>query len=134
MEGAGRLFFMASVFYLAVGTFMGLAMAFLRGKWTLRLMPAHVHINLLGWVSMLIFGFAYTFLPALAGRELYSTRLPYVHFVVANIGLPGMAAVWVGSRFPGSRIPPRLVWPFGGLVAASVWIRVFNMAMGMFRG
>src|SRR3989344_2363809 len=65
MEYIGRLFFTASLFYLAVGAAMGFAMAFLRGKWTLRLMPAHTHINLFGWTSMLIFGFAYSHLPQL---------------------------------------------------------------------
>ena len=133
MEGIGRLFFAASLFYLAVGTAMGFAMAFLRGKWTLRLMPAHAHINFFGWISMLIFGFAYSYLPTFAGKTLYSATLPYIHFICSNIGLIGMAGMWIGSRFPNSPVSPKLVWQFGALVILSVWLFIFNIAMTLFQ-
>lgn len=128
-EGAGRYFILASFFYLGIGPLMGFMMAYLRGKWVLRLMPAHAHVNLLGWVSMMIFGFSYTFLPMLAGKELYSDMLPYVHLVLVNAGLVGMAVIWIGSRFPNSPISPVLVWPFGAMVVLSIWIYLFNMIM-----
>jgi hypothetical protein len=41
MEGVGRFFLIASLFYLALGTAMGFTMAFLKGKWTIRLMPPY---------------------------------------------------------------------------------------------
>lgn len=129
MEGAGKLFMIAALFYLAAGTAMGFVMAFLKGKWTLRLMPAHTHVNLYGWVSQLIFGFAYSYLPTFAGRNLYSPTLPYLHFILGNIGLIGMASMFIGSRFPNSPISPKAVWPFGALVVLSAWLFIFNIAM-----
>ena len=132
MDGAGKLFILASLCYLLMGPAMGLVMAYKRGKWVLRLMPSHGHFNLLGWISMMIFGFSYSFLPMMAGKELYSQSLPYVHFFLWNIGLLGMAAVWIGSRFPKSPIKPKFVWPFGLVLYVSIWLYVINIAMTMF--
>ncbi len=132
MKGPGKFFFLASFLYLGIGTTLGFLMAYLRGKWVLRLVPVHTHVNLLGWVSMLIFGFAYTYLPVFAGKKLYSESLPYLHFVLANLGLIGMGAMWFGSRFPKSPISPTWVWPFGGLVVLSSWLFIFNMLMTLF--
>ena len=129
MEGPGKLFIFASFFYLALGPAVGFLMAYMRGKWVLRMLSAHTHINLLGWVSMMIFGFSYTFMPLLAGRDLYSETLPYVHFFLGNTGLIGMISVWIGSRFPKSPVSPALVWPFGLLVIISIWLYIFNMVM-----
>lgn len=132
MEGPGKLFILTSFFYLAAGPAMGFIMAYLRGKWVLRMVSAHTHINLLGWVSMMIFGFSYSFLPILAGKELYSPALAYIHFFLGNTGLVGMAFVWIGSRFPKSPISPNLVWPFGLMVMTSFWLYIFNMVMTLF--
>lgn len=132
MEVISKLFIIASLFYLTVATSMGFVMAFKSGKWVLRLMPAHAHINLLGWISMLIFGFSYYLLPIAAGRPLYSSTLPYFHFALCNIGLLGMASVWIASRFPKSPVQPKHVWPFGASVIASLWIFIFNAAMTLF--
>lgn len=132
MEGAGKFFILASFLYLAFGPLLGFLMAYLRGKWVLRMISAHTHFNLLGWVSMMIFGFSYTFMPLLAGKELYSSKLPYIHFALGNLGLIGMGFVWIGSRFPKSPISPKLVWPFGLLVIISLWLYIFNMIMTLF--
>src|SRR3989338_599131 len=86
-----------------------------------------------GWISMLIFGFAYSYLPTFAGKTLYSATLPYIHFICSNIGLIGMAGMWIGSRFPNSPVSPKLVWPFGALVILSVWLFIFNIAMTLFQ-
>ncbi len=132
MEGVSKFFIIASLFYLVAGTSLGFLMAFKSGKWVLRLMPAHAHINLLGWVSMLIFGFAYYLVPMAAGRPMYSHSLPYVHFALANTGLVGMAVCWVASRFPNSPVSPRFVWPFGLMVVVSLWLFMFNVVMTLF--
>ena len=49
--------------------------------------PAHVHANLLGFVSMMIFGVAYHVLPRFVGHPLHNRRMAVVHWWVANIGL-----------------------------------------------
>ncbi len=132
MPYISRLFLGASLVYLALGTAMGILMAFRRGKWTLRLMPSHAHMNLLGWASGLLFALAYMAVPQAPGRALYSETLPYWHFGLWNAGLAGMAVMWAGARYPKSPVPPGLVVPFGALAVLSVWLFMINMAMTAF--
>lgn len=54
--------------------------------------PAHVHMNLLGFVAMIIFGVGYQILPRMMGYGLYSPRLAIVHWWLANAGLALMVA------------------------------------------
>ncbi len=74
---------------MGLGIFMGIS-----GDYTLA--PAHAHNNLLGWVSMAIFGLYY----AVAG-EVAAKRLAAVHFwlaLVANLVFPlGIGLVITGK-------------------------------------
>ena len=67
-------------------------------------MPIHVHLNLLGWMSMMIYGVAYHILPRFSGRPLWSDRLSVWHIWLANIGLVGMAAGWMISGSSGTNV------------------------------
>src|SRR3972149_1553095 len=40
-------------------------------------MPIHTHFNLLGWMSMMIYGVAYHILPRFSGRQLFSDKLAF---------------------------------------------------------
>ncbi len=64
-------------------------------------MPIHVHFNLLGWMSMMVFGVGYHILPRFSGKPLWSERLSMAHLWLANIGLIGMAAGWVVLGYGG---------------------------------
>jgi cbb3-type cytochrome oxidase subunit 1 len=55
-----------------------------------KIVLAHTHINLLGWVEMAIFSALYYIVPILAKRPIYSVRLMKVHFWVHNFGLVGL--------------------------------------------
>ncbi len=55
----------------------------------------HTHFNLLGWMSMMIFGVAYHILPRFSGRQLWSEKLAYASLYITNIGLLGMALGWI---------------------------------------
>jgi len=57
--------------------------------------PAHVHANLLGFVSMMIFGVAYHVMPRFTGCPLWSPKLAWLHLIVANLGLTLMVAGWL---------------------------------------
>ena len=57
--------------------------------------PVHTHFNLLGWMSMMIYGVGYHILPRFSGNPLWSDKMSYVHLWLANIGLIGMACGWV---------------------------------------
>jgi len=53
---------------------------------------AHVHFNLLGFMSMMIYGVGYFILPRFNGRTLHWPSWVPIHFFLANIGLIGMVA------------------------------------------
>jgi hypothetical protein len=55
---------------------------------------AHVHFNLLGFMSMMIYGVGYFILPRFNGRTLRWPSWVPVHFYLANIGLIGMVTTF----------------------------------------
>jgi|Deesub1362A_J573_1020465.scaffolds.fasta_scaffold01007_3 cbb3-type cytochrome oxidase subunit 1 len=55
---------------------------------------AHAHLNLLGFMSMMIYGVGYHILPRFSGRNVYSPAITRIQFWVANAGLIGMAITW----------------------------------------
>lgn len=65
-------------------------------------MPIHTHFNLLGWMSMMIYGVGYHILPRFSGKPLFSDALATAQLWLANIGLVGMAAGWWVRSTSGS--------------------------------
>jgi cbb3-type cytochrome oxidase subunit 1 len=87
-------FIRASLVWLGVGVAIGVAMAF----WPYQAAvyrPAHMHANLLGFVSMMIFGVAYHVIPRFTGSALHDRRLAWIHLFVANGGLVVLVAGWM---------------------------------------
>ncbi|WP_309672526.1 cbb3-type cytochrome c oxidase subunit I [Gemmatimonas sp.] len=80
-----RAFLRSSVCWLAAGVSLGTAMA-VHPAWAIY-RPAHLHMNLLGFVSMMIFGVGYHIIPRLAGKPLHSRRLGMIHLWIGNVGL-----------------------------------------------
>jgi hypothetical protein len=76
----GNRFLRLAVIYVLLGVTLGIVMA-ASHDYTFR--PVHVHLNLLGWASMALFGLWYRSAPA-AGE----TRLAKAHFWLHNIALP----------------------------------------------
>jgi len=90
-------FIKAAMIYFVLAMLLGLYMSVAGAIYPV--MPIHVHFNLLGWISMMIFGVAYHILPRFSGRVLWSESLSVWHFRLANIGLIGMAFGWlIGSK------------------------------------
>ncbi len=73
-----------AVLYALFGIGMGLVMA---ASHDFTNKSVHVHINLLGWVSMAMMGMAYQLFPAMAESGLAKAQ-----FWLHNLGLPVMAA------------------------------------------
>ncbi|MDY0404962.1 cytochrome-c oxidase [Virgibacillus sp. 179-BFC.A HS] len=78
----GKTLIKISVIYFAVGVSFGLYMS---ATHLFELATVHVHLNLLGWVSLAIAGIFYVIFPNLA-----RTKLAHIHFWLHNIGLPIM--------------------------------------------
>lgn len=102
MEPFVRRFIRASLVWLGVGVVLGVAMA----VWPHHAMiyrPAHAHANLLGFVSMMIFGVAYHVIPRFTGRPLHNRGLAGLHLWLANLGLGLLVLAWIAPALPGSR-------------------------------
>ena len=85
MDWFAKAFLKASLSWLGLGVTLGLAMA-VRPAWAVY-RTAHLHMNLLGFVSMMIFGVAYHVIPRFTSHPLHSRRLAGVHWWMANLGL-----------------------------------------------
>lgn len=66
-----------------------------------RIVLAHTHVNLLGWVEMAIFGAVYYLIPRLVRRPIYSLRLVKVHFWIHNLGLLGVVVFFTAAGVAG---------------------------------
>jgi hypothetical protein len=64
---ASALSFRLAVLFVIAGMAMGIAMAATQDH---AVMPAHAHLNLLGWVSLFLFGIYYERRPALDASRL----------------------------------------------------------------
>jgi len=93
MDWYVRAFLKASLAWLAIGVTLGVAMA-AHPVWTLYRL-AHVHMMLLGFVTMMIFGVGYHVLPRFAGAPLHSRRAAVWHWWIANAGLVGMVVGFI---------------------------------------
>jgi len=88
-----RRFIRASLLWLGCGVVIGVWMALSPAAVAYR--PAHLHANLLGFVSMMIFGVAYHVIPRFTGHPLHSRRLANLHVWVANAGLAAMVSGFI---------------------------------------
>src|SRR5512147_2343294 len=88
MDRFARWFIIMSIFYLVVAAVIGIVM--LHHEKAMSLKFVHSHLNLLGWVSMMIYGVGYHILPRFMGRPLYSNRIGEAQFYLANISLISM--------------------------------------------
>lgn len=88
-----RAFLKSSLAWLALGVTVGVAMA-AHPVWTVYRL-AHVHMLLLGFVTMMIFGVAYHVIPRFVGFDLHRPALAGVHWWLANVGLALMVGGFV---------------------------------------
>ena len=78
-------FLKSSLAWLTLGATLGLTMA-AHPPWTI-FRPAHMHMMLLGFVTMMIFGVAYHVVPRFVGHPLYRRALAGWHWWISNVGL-----------------------------------------------
>lgn len=115
---SSRWIYVALVYFVvavAMGVFMGAS-----GDHSLR--PVHVHMNLLGWVSLALIGIIYHHFPN-AG----SSKLASVHFWLYNLALaPMMLCLGLMLKgYPGME-------PVMGLLSMIVGISVLLFAVNVY--
>ena len=124
MDPVVRRFIKMSLAWLAVGVSLGVVMAVLPA-WAARYRTAHLHVNLVGFVAMMIFGVAYHVMPRFSGNPLHHPRLAVAHFWLANVGLSVLAVGFV-ARAHGGRAWPMLL--AGGLaIATGSYAFIYNI-------
>ena len=92
MEPYSRLFIKTSLGYLLFGVLLGTLMSW-DSLVIERLRFVHIHINLLGFMVMMIAGVAYHVVPRFAGRSMHWVEGIKYHYYLHNIGLLGMVGV-----------------------------------------
>lgn len=127
MEHYPKRFLQASLIYLTLGTLLGVMLGvFPKAAAVFRFL--HIHMQLFGFLSMMVFGVAYHILPRFNAVAVKKPCLIRLHFYLANAGLLGMGGIhsvkiWHPSAWlTGAFIVAALI------AAASMFIFVYNMA------
>ena len=124
MDPVVRRFIKMSLVWLGLGVTLGLVMAVVPA-WT-RYRTLHLHLNLVGFVAMMIFGVAYHVMPRFSGNALHNRRLAVVHFWLANAGLMVLAVGFGARAHVGARAWPMLL--VGGLaIVAGSYAFIYNI-------
>ena len=90
MDRYTKGFVVAALVYFFLAALLGIWMGGTDAAGWVRF--GHVHFNLLGFMTMMIYGVGYFILPRFNGRPLRWPSLVPIHFYIANIGLIGMVA------------------------------------------
>lgn len=124
MDSFAKAFVRSSLVWFMLGISLGIAMA-VHPAWAVY-RPAHAHMNLAGFVVMMIFGVGYQMLPRMFGHPVYSRSLATAHFWLANLGLAGLVAGFLLAPSFGERSIP-FTAAGGSLWALGAYGFVFNM-------
>jgi cbb3-type cytochrome oxidase subunit 1 len=119
-----RAFLKAGLVWLGLGVTLGVAMAVHPGWVVYR--PVHVHMNLLGFVTMTIYGVAYHVIPRFSGHPLHSRRVAAWHVGLANAGLALMVLGFALAPHVGTSATPVLAGG-GALAAAGAYAFIYNL-------
>lgn len=126
MEKYPKLFLKAGLVYLAAGVLVGVLMAWdLVDPVTYRFV--HFHVNLLGFMSMTVFGVAFHILPRFNGKPLpHPSWLP-LQFFLMNAGLIGMVFFFVSGGYWEPGVKSVLFGSFSVVTAAAIFLFIFNI-------
>ena len=119
MDWFVKRFLKASLAWLSLGVTLGLAMA-VHPVWAIY-KPAHLHMNVLGFVTMMIYGVAYHVIPRFTGHPLHSRRAAGAQWWLANAGLLLMVCGFVHRANGGVTLGAVLLGAGGTLAAAGAY-------------
>ena len=101
MPRVSLAFFSVAALYAVIGMSWGIIMGATDDH---SMFPAHAHLNLLGWVTMSIYGIFYALAAARA-----SQRLAWINFALSNLGLvimiPSLALILRYGELPQYIVP-----------------------------
>ncbi|KGX89545.1 hypothetical protein [Pontibacillus marinus] len=114
----GIRFIKLATIYFLIGIGLGIFMEMAHDH---ALMGVHAHINLVGWVSMALFGLLYHYFPQLANNKLGKA-----HFWLHNLSLP-LFMLGLGFLLYGNESLLLLVIVGSNVLAISVIVFVVNV-------
>jgi len=115
----GRMLIKISVVYFLIGIAFGLYMSIFH---VFNLATVHVHMNLLGWMSLAIAGIFYHLYPNLA-----KTASAKIHFWLHNIGLPIMMICIAVAILGGGAIFFPLATIGGAMAVVGIFFFGYNV-------
>ncbi|HEX6050244.1 MAG TPA: cbb3-type cytochrome c oxidase subunit I [Gemmatimonadaceae bacterium] len=122
MDWFVKAFIKSSLAWFGAGVSLGVAMA-VHPTWAIY-RTAHIHMNVLGFVTMMIFGVAYHVIPRFTGHPLHSRRLATAQWWMANVGL----AVFVAALILRLHMNAQWLMGLGGILsAAAAFAFIYNM-------
>jgi len=129
MDKYAKAFVKASLIYLGIGVMMGIEML-IWPDMRFTLSRVHVHLLLLGFMAMMIYGVGYHILPRFMGRPVYSHRLGNVQVWIANITLIGLSISWILEASRGG-FWHTLAILFGIGQAVAIFLFIINLWKSM---
>ncbi len=120
-------FIVMSIVYLGISSMLGIVMLGYQNALALKFV--HSHLNMLGWVSMMIYGVGYHILPRFMGRPLYSNKIGEIQFYLANISLVGLILFYTLNVFSPGSLYQMLTVVFGIVQAITIFLFFYNMLM-----
>ncbi len=110
-----------------VGATLGLDMVIQPGNASYFL-TAHVHLNLLGFMAMMIYGVGYHVLPRFSGVTIYSRKLMVIHYYLGTVTLAAMALCWIGIEMTAYADPLRACLALSSIGhMASIFLFAYNI-------
>ena len=132
MDRFVKNFIIVSIVYLGISSILGVCM--LANQSLMSLKFVHSHLNMLGWVSMMIYGVGYHVLPRFSGRPLKYPKMGELQFWAANIGLIGMLVFYTLNIFTPTTTFNSISIAFGGLEVFSIALFFYNMLATLLPG
>ncbi len=123
MDPVAQNFIRMSVIYFAIAAVIGAYFMFNKINYH-QLFHAHVHLMMLGWMAMMVYGVGYHILPRFNGNPVAFPKLAVAHFFVANIALVGLVSTWGLGKYGFSKIPEQ---GFAVLNAIGIFMFVINI-------
>jgi cbb3-type cytochrome oxidase subunit 1 len=120
-------FIIMSIVYLGIAAVLGIVM--LANQNLMAIKFVHSHLNMLGWVSMMIYGVGYHVLPRFMGRPLYSNKIGEAQFYLANISLVTMLVFYTLNVYSPSGMYRTLTVVSGAVQAITIFLFFYNMLM-----
>jgi len=120
-------FIVMSIVYLGVAAVLGIVM--LSNQNVMALKFVHSHLNMLGWVSMMIYGVGYHILPRFMGRPLHSNRIASAQFYLANLSLILMLVFYTLNVYSPSDTFRIITVACGAVQALAIFLFFYNMLM-----